>query len=159
MGSAEGQQQQQHHAEGTPTAAAAAAAGISPARRAVQAQEAAAAAATVAAAVTAGPVDLVLCNSTTALLSAVLSPLDPINRACLAAVLQLLTLQGIISWHDPPLQGPLGPPPELTALLQAFMAQAAAQHGMTAPHTPRGAAPPQQQDEQQQQQQRGQEQH
>jgi hypothetical protein len=39
------------------------------------------------------------------------------------------------------------------------MAQAAAQHGMTAPHTPRGAAPPQQQDEQQQQQQRGQEQH
>jgi hypothetical protein len=48
------------------------------------------------------------------------------------------------------------------------MAQAAAQHGMTAPHTPRGVQqqqqqePPQQQEDhhqQQQQQQRGQEQH
>jgi hypothetical protein len=75
--------------------------------------------------------DLVLTNSTTALLSAVLAPLDPTNRACLAAVLQLLTLQGVISWHDPPIQGPCGPPPELTALLQTFMAQAAAQAGIT----------------------------
>jgi hypothetical protein len=75
--------------------------------------------------------DLVLTNSTTALLSAVMAPLDPMSRACLAAVLQLLTLQGVIEWHDPPLQGPCGPPPELTALLQAFMAQAAAQAGIT----------------------------
>jgi hypothetical protein len=110
--------------------AAAATGVLSPASRVHHVQDAAAAAATVAAAVTAAPAHLALTNSTTALLSAVLAPLDPINRACLAAVLQLLTLQGVISWHDPPLQGPCGPPPELTALLQAFMAQAAAQAGM-----------------------------
>jgi hypothetical protein len=89
--------------------------------------------------------DLVLTNSTTALLSAVMSPLDPMNRACLAAVLQLLTLQGVIEWHDPPLQGPCGPPPELTALLQAFMAQAAAQAGIVgAPAAPHGTIQQQQ---------------
>jgi hypothetical protein len=72
-------------------------------------------------------------SSTASFLAAVMQPLDHVTRAYLAAVLQLMTMQGAISFHDPPLQGPCGPPPGLTALLQAYMAQAAAAAGFQQP--------------------------
>jgi hypothetical protein len=74
-------------------------------------------------------------SSTASFLAAVMQPLDHVTRAHLVAVLQLMALQGAISFHDPPLQGPCGPPPGLTALLQAYMAQAAAAAGFQQPPT------------------------
>jgi hypothetical protein len=58
-----------------------------------------------------------------AVLSSALSVLDATTRARLAAVLQLLTLQGVISWNEPPLPVPCAPPAVLGVLLQAAILQ------------------------------------
>jgi hypothetical protein len=62
-------------------------------------------------------------SSTASLLAGVFRVLDAGSGARVAAVLQLLSLQGAVSWHDPPLAAPQLPPAEVNMLLHAAVAK------------------------------------